>query len=406
MGSLWRLWLALCALLWRDGRAASQCDTLWRAMEAKHALQLARRRRAVVEQCPALPNRTAPVPRCANPLTRPGTRPVLRGLNARAAWSLYEPEWACESEERIGEYSEAQARAAAKGGEVRIERYAAFGDGPKYVCGLDVLANRSCLVYSIGSRNEYGFEKALKAVHPHCEIHTFDPTLRRGSSFAGAAYSTFHAVGLGPGSRWQRLEPVRPPQPAQAGPGAVGAQPVWHPPISRPDWLARGGQPRLQSLVELMRGLGHAGRAIDILKIDCEGCEWASLPGVFEAMAQGRLRVGQLQLELHLAKPAQSQDTLDAFMAAADRAGLRAFHKEPNVLYSDGYTAIEYAWVHADFARQAFERTHCPGGPLPLGPAAPPQPWLKGPSAPAPAAAGAGASGSSSSWWRWLRWWR
>jgi hypothetical protein len=34
--------------------------------------------------------------------------------------------------------------------------------------------------------------------------------------------------------------------------------------------------------------------------VDVEGHEWAALLGVFQAMAQGRLWVGQLQVELHI----------------------------------------------------------------------------------------------------------
>ena len=59
------------------------------------------------------------------------------------SFDLYEPEATCLDEERFG---------------TRI-RYDAFGDGPKFICGVDYLAKKAaaagenCLVYSVGSKN-------------------------------------------------------------------------------------------------------------------------------------------------------------------------------------------------------------------------------------------------------------
>ena len=72
--------------------------------------------------------------------------------------------------------------------------------GPKFICGVDVLAAKSnstsdgCLVYSIGSNNQIEFEEATFN-HIGCEIHTFDPTLDK--PFVGDKYATFHPWGLG-----------------------------------------------------------------------------------------------------------------------------------------------------------------------------------------------------------------
>ncbi|KAJ1629191.1 methyltransferase domain-containing protein [Pavlovales sp. CCMP2436] len=300
----------------------SRCKALWEAKEARHRAQLAARRRAVLQQCPpsAMPSR------CALPLARKprraGDDPDSRGMHARAAWNLFEPEWVCESEERVGARLEPSGDTGF-GIALETERYAAFGDGPKYLCGLDALAKQSsCLVYSVGSHNDYGFEKAIKTVHAHCEVHTFDPTLGLlpgdgGSIFLGAAFSTFHDLGLG--------EP-----PASGGGVMAGVEP----------WLRK-----LRPLRNLTRVLGHTGRTIDILKIDCESCEWSALVRIFDDLSNSRLHVGQLQIELHLTRTTSQQDIND-FMAGADRAGLRIFHKEPNVLHGDGFTAVEYAFVH------------------------------------------------------------
>ena len=88
------------------------------------------------------------------------------------------------------------------------ERFDAFGDGPKFVCGVDVIAAKAkadnanggdspgCLVYSVGSNNDIQFEKAIPTHMKGCEIHTFDPTIDV-DDFIGRKYATFHPWGLG-----------------------------------------------------------------------------------------------------------------------------------------------------------------------------------------------------------------
>ena len=96
-------------------------------------------------------------------------------------FDLYEPEATCFTEERFG----------ARGD----KRYDTFGDGPKFVCGIDLLAaeNGNCLVYSIGSKNNIAFEVSVKHFLG-CETHTFDPTI---DSFVGSDYATWHLWELG-----------------------------------------------------------------------------------------------------------------------------------------------------------------------------------------------------------------
>ena len=162
------------------------------------------------------------------------------------AFDMYEPEALCITDERFGSR----------------ERYRAFGDGmyiffvylyinytnpllffiiigPKFVCGVDVLAAKSnstsdgCLVYSIGSNNDIAFEEATYN-HIGCEIHTFDPTLDK--PFVGDKYATFHPWGLG-----------------EDGVKMSG---------NRKDWVG-------MSMEHVLRELGHENRTIDILKVLC-----------------------------------------------------------------------------------------------------------------------------------------
>jgi Methyltransferase domain len=54
---------------------------------------------------------------------------------------------------------------------VRTLQIPYYGDGPKFVCGLEFLRNKTdCLVYSIGSNQEDGFERGVLKVAPNCEV--------------------------------------------------------------------------------------------------------------------------------------------------------------------------------------------------------------------------------------------
>ncbi|KAA8494197.1 hypothetical protein FVE85_4172 [Porphyridium purpureum] len=139
------------------------------------------------------------------------------------------------------------------------ERVGIAGDGGKYVCHTDSLApGKPCLVYSAGSNNDFSFEDAVHAIWPHCEIHTFDPTLiSRGLEVKNQPYVNFHPWGLG-GSN----DPAR----------------------------------MFFTLSEAMRRLGHEGREITIFKVDIEHSEYPA----FEAMErEGSFPFQQLLIEVH-----------------------------------------------------------------------------------------------------------
>ena len=147
-------------------------------------------------------------------------------------FDIFEPEANCIAEERFGSDT----------------RYHAFGDGPKFVCGVDFIGKKkkknnnkntnkqskpqddNCLVYSVGSDNNIQFEKAVHTFL-QCETHTFDPTLYE--PFKGDEYSTFHPWGIGVDGESSRKH--------------------GH------DFLTK-------SLYTIMTELGHADRTIDILK--------------------------------------------------------------------------------------------------------------------------------------------
>ena len=72
-----------------------------------------------------------------------------------------------------------------------------MGDGPKWVCDpYRITEKNDCLVYSIGSNNEFSFEEAVHAeIGYKCEIHTFDHTVGANPSNK-PSYVTFHSWGI------------------------------------------------------------------------------------------------------------------------------------------------------------------------------------------------------------------
>jgi hypothetical protein len=118
-------------------------------------------------------------------------------------------------------------------------------DGYKIVCTalLPSPPGRGCLVYSLGSNGNFGFENALHARLPACHIVTFD------------------------------MDTYRAPPHVQ---------------------FVRAKFGRLQEPLSSVRArLGHARLALTLLKVDVEGAEWDMLPDIFSAGAD------QIQLEIH-----------------------------------------------------------------------------------------------------------
>lgn len=245
--------------------------------------------------------------------------PTYEYKNNKMKFDLHEPEANCISEERFGSNSNV--------------RYEAFGDGPKFVCGVDVLAEKAkkknnCLVYSVGSNNDIRFEKAVHTHMSGCEIHTFDPTLA-DTPFVGGEYATFHPWGLGTDG------------------GSEGA--AMH---------ERKNDGERMSFQTVIEKLGHTNRTIDILKIDCQGCEYASMPPLFDLIASGDVQVNQVLIELHF-RGSDFTSKLKKFFSAADEAKMRIVHKERNQWGCDGYKCVEYALVSESFLRQANEAVLC-----------------------------------------------
>ena len=79
----------------------------------------------------------------------------------------------------------------------------------------------------------------------------------------------------------------------------------------------------------------------------------------FEVSEEGKITVGQIQVELHMVSNAP--EDLTTFFLAADKAKMRIFHKERNGWGCGGYKCVEYSFVSEDFLRQVNRQVVCHG---------------------------------------------
>jgi hypothetical protein len=76
-------------------------------------------------------------------------------------------------------------------------------------------------------------------------------------------------------------------------------------------------------------------------------------------VALGKFQVNQVLVEVHNINGVRSQTTISNFFTAADKAGLRIFHKERNHWGCGGFNCLEYALVSESFLREANMATVC-----------------------------------------------
>jgi len=161
------------------------------------------------------------------------------------------------------------------------------GDGGKMVCDPYRLAKPDCLVYSIGSNGDFSFEASVREYNPNCEIHTFDHTWDGNPP----EWLTYHHTGIG---------------------------------------LVNGGQ--FKNIATIVQELGHVNRRIDMLKIDCEGCEFDVYPNFY----MPGVNIAQLLIEVHYKLTRPSHKKVEAMFWNMMDNGFVMFQKEPNIPWGCG----------------------------------------------------------------------
>jgi hypothetical protein len=162
------------------------------------------------------------------------------------------------------------------------------------MCNINALRDkRDCLIYSIGSNNDFSWEEGVKARAPNCVIHVFDHTVANASNKPHNVF--FH--------RWGLSE------------------------------VDSNRNPTLKSLSEISKALGHKDKRVDVFKIDCEGCEWRTHKTWFIS----GLQIEEILVETHHGSEAPKPNSYaKQFFTHLHESGYRIFHKEPNVHYSGG----------------------------------------------------------------------
>lgn len=144
----------------------------------------------------------------------------------------------------------------------------------KIVLTAEKNKDRECIVYSFGVANEWDFEHSMADLG--CRVFAFDPTQEFRVVHENHVYPgvEFHFIGLGSESTEKYGGSV---QDFSSGLYGNVAGPI-------------------KSLRSIMKDFNHS--FIDVLKIDCEGCEWDAFgstsndPNILN-------KVGVLQLEVH-----------------------------------------------------------------------------------------------------------
>eukprot|EP01041_Mallomonas_annulata_P010627 gene10627-22184_t len=200
----------------------------------------------------------------------------------------YEPTWSCGLERRLGQRS----------------------DGGKWICDPHRIDKNDCLVYSIGSNNQFDFEEAIHEHIPTCEIHTFDPY---NEGISKPPYVTYHRIGIY-GNRT----------------------------------MHKGM--RLETFHYFTKKLNHTMRTIDILKMDIEGAEYHIFTNdFFQILHHQNVTIRQIAIEFHpMLIPSKPTQTVRKVFDLFRKNNYVIFHKEPNILFEGGGRVVEYSFLLID----------------------------------------------------------
>ena len=193
---------------------------------------------------------------------------------------------------------------------------------------LEKYRGADCLVYAFGVQHNDEFANFYAS--KGCEVFAFDPTVDYYSAKTHTAGVRRHGVTFHPWGLWSTEEGYPYPEADSLGAGGGGGR-------------GYGGvQGELLTLPQIVTRLGHRGRVIAAMKLDCEGCEFATLrdlwceEGVRLGASAPPIAIASLVTEFHF----QYSETLPRLAVAADIERIRytgLWLREHN------YTSFQYA---------------------------------------------------------------
>jgi len=164
----------------------------------------------------------------------------------------------------------------------------------KWVCDPHRIAEDTCLIYSIGSNGTYGFEKEVRSIiSKDCEVHIFDPLNFKEEAIKVGA--RFHNWGI-------------------------------------------GNETESKTFKETITTLEHTNKVIDVMKIDCEGCEAEQYSKWLSDWKETGVVVRHLLLEVH-----QAPHHIEKLFETLQNEGYVIFHKQPN--FSNKAKSVEMAFI-------------------------------------------------------------
>ena len=127
------------------------------------------------------------------------------------------------------------------------------------------------------------------------------------------------------------------------------------------------------SLDRIMHRLGHEGRRLTVLKVDCEGCEWDAFHHI--AMHAPTLieRIDAVYIELHLALQMSSEEDLikwaTMYSLFFERGGLKLWWLHENRARAPGGPGVhpEIARIARSVSQQSGRRAGLLAGAWELG---------------------------------------
>lgn len=208
--------------------------------------------------------------------------------NKQFPYDMYEPVWNCRSKERV----------PAKG-----------GDGPKFMCGVNMYETSTNYVYSLGSNGDMQFEDAIHERLPSMKIVTADPTLTNPTknTVRNKHYIQFINVAVG----FENITTID----GKAYPSITFEQ------------------------------LKQQYNPVSIVKIDIESSEHQ----IFRSHTSCDIlnHVDQVMVEIH-------GTHVNHIFKWFENCDMLLYSKEPNIWGCAGYHCGEYAFISAEFAYKEY----------------------------------------------------